>query len=196
MHQTFKTVLLSIVVGVAGFVFVATLARAVWGPADSELSVPSSAIVAASTSSPPIRLLIPTLNIDSEIQRVGRTAKGNMGVPNNYTDVGWYREGPAPGDLGSAVMDGHVDNGLSLPGVFKQLNTIKTGDEIIVVAEDGSSNTFIVTELQLYPYKEAPVNLIFNRMDKKRLNLITCEGTWVAGEKTYEKRLVVFAELR
>ena len=46
-----------------------------------------------------------------------------MGVPTNFTDVGWYRYGPAPGTPGNAVIDGHLD-GKSVPeAVFYNLGT-------------------------------------------------------------------------
>ena len=53
----------------------------------------------------------------------------------------------------------------------------------------------MVTDIEVYPYQAVPTGLIFNQADKARLNLITCDGTWVKGDKTYSERLVVFAEL-
>ena len=189
------TGILGVVVGFAGSVFVLTLVHSLWWAPDSELVVPPGVAILVAPN-PPLRLLIPSLGIDAFVQYVGVNTKGNMGAPDNYTDVGWYRFGTSPGQIGSAVIDGHVDDGLSLPGVFKNLNEIKKGDDIYVVAKDGSEIDFVVTDIQLYPYNAAPTNPIFNRQDKARLNLITCKGTWVAGEKTFSKRLVVFAQLR
>lgn len=186
---------LGVIVGFAGTVFVLTLVHAVWWAPDSELAVPSI-IAATDVANPPLRLVIPSLNINAAVQQVGVGIRGNMAVPNNYTDVGWYRAGVSPGQIGSAVMDGHADNGFSQPAVFKRLGEIKMGDDIYVVAKDGSKIDFVVTGIELYPYKSAPTELIFSRRDKARLNLITCDGVWVAGEKTYDTRLVVFAELR
>src|SRR3989338_8569269 len=36
----------------------------------------------------PVRLIIPALNVNAKIQKVGITKKGNMAVPNNFVDVG------------------------------------------------------------------------------------------------------------
>ena len=119
----------------------------------------------------------------------------NFQASTNYSDVGWYRYGTVPGQLGSAVVDGHIDNGFGLPAVFKRLTEINVGDDIYVVAEDGSRLHFKVTDKQIYPYANAPLDYIFNRSDKARLNLITCEGTWLKSEKMYDKRLVIFSEL-
>lgn len=183
-----------VVVGFAGMVFVLTLIQTMWWGQDSELAVPPG-IAASVALNPPLRLLIPSLGIDAAVQHVGISFKGNMSVPDNYSDVGWYRWGPSPGQLGSAVMDGHVNNNLSLPGVFNRLGEIKVGDHVYVVEKDGSKIDFVVTGIELYPYDAAPTDLIFNRRDKARLNLITCQGAWVEAAKTYNERLVVFTQL-
>ena len=63
---------------------------------------------------PPLRLLIPKIKVNATIQHVSITKKGAMAVPTNYTDVGWYRLCTIPGHTGSAVIDGHVDNGFGI----------------------------------------------------------------------------------
>lgn len=118
--------------------------------------------------------------------------QGQMKAPSNFKDVGWYRYGTVPGQLGSAVMDGHVDNGLSLGGVFKRLGDIKVGDDVYVIAKDGSELHFIVRGVETYPYTTGPTERIFGANDVARLNLITCAGTWVRGDQTYSDRLVVY----
>src|SRR5207244_3357402 len=120
---------------------------------------------------------------------------GNMAVPSNFTDVGWFKLGTIPGHVGSAVMDGHVDNAVALPGVFKHLATLKKGDDVYVMDKDGARLHFLVTDVQTYPYDEAPAQEIFARADKARLNLITCGGTWIQAKKSYDKRVVVYTEL-
>lgn len=161
------------------------------GPPPPSLGRTSS----AAEADKPLRLRIPAIGVDAHVQHVGIGKSGNMAVPDNYTDVGWYRYGTAPGFVGSAVIDGHVDNGLSMPGVFKRLSELRPGDEIAVENGAGETLRFVVSDIQTYDYKSVPTELLFNRSDVARLNLITCEGAWIAGEKTYEKRLVVYATL-
>jgi hypothetical protein len=52
-----------------------------------------------------------------------------------------------------------------------------------------------VVEIEIYPYKDAPKEKIFAQNDMARLNLITCDGTWVKADKTYDERLVVYTKL-
>jgi sortase A len=54
-----------------------------------------------------VRLQIPSIKVDAAIQYVGLTGSGSMEVPQGRADVAWYKFGPRPGDLGSAVIAGH-----------------------------------------------------------------------------------------
>ncbi|OGG53941.1 hypothetical protein A3H16_02875 [Candidatus Kaiserbacteria bacterium RIFCSPLOWO2_12_FULL_53_8] len=179
---------------IAVFLYVAV--HALFYASDSGVSAPTSTMIAVvSTSSKPVHLQIPSLHIDANVQHVGINAAGNMQTPDNYTDVGWYKYGTVPGYSGSAVIDGHVDNGLALAGVFKHLGDIELGDDVYIITQGGSKLHFVVTGIELYPYSDAPTDLIFGQNYAPRLNLITCAGTWVAGKKTYSERLVVFTQL-
>ena len=143
----------------------------------------------------PVRLYIPSIGVDALVQNVGITASGNLGTPDNFTDVAWYDDGTVPGNVGSAIIDGHVDNGLGLAGVFKNLNKIKIGDPVYVIDENGKKLDFTVTSSAYYGYNDVPVNMLFNESDGRILRLITCGGTWVPAGKTYDERLVVTATL-
>jgi sortase A len=176
-------------------IFTTTIVRAFFYSPDAEIDVLQDTQVETNPLQHPVRLIIPTLDIDADVQEVGVNAQGNMGVPSNFTDVGWYKYGVVPGGGGSAVMAGHVDNGLGLAGVFKKLNELEEGDEIIVERRDGKRLTFIVTSKRSYPYDAVPTEIVFNPSGSTRLNLITCEGSWVKSEKTYDQRLVIFTKL-
>ncbi|MFZ2886563.1 MAG: class F sortase, partial [Minisyncoccia bacterium] len=178
-------------------VFTATAVRAFFYSPDSEIHAPT--IVSAETvygpEMHPDRLVIPAIGIDAAVQHVGINGSGNMATPTNFQDVGWYKYGVVPGGRGSAVIAGHVDNGLGLSGVFKRLPETQPGDDIYVTAEDGTRTHFVVTSVRSYPYTEVPEDIVFNPRGSSRLNLITCEGSWLPESKTYDQRLVVFAKL-
>jgi LPXTG-site transpeptidase (sortase) family protein len=141
----------------------------------------------------PVRLRIPVIKVDAAIQPVGLTSAGALDVPNNITDVGWYKFGPNPGQKGSAVIDGHFDSPNGLPAVFSRLDTLKVGDSIIVEDDKSILHYFVVKKLTNY-LSEDFVSDIFNMNDGSHLNLITCNGIWDVNKKTYTERLVVFAE--
>ena len=181
----------------AGVVFATTLARATLYAPDPDVA--SSTLMAQAPArgvAPgglPERLRIPALGIDALVRHVGVNAQGDMATPGNFTDVGWYKYGTVPGFRGSAVVDGHVDNALGMDGVFKRLSELKAGDDIYVATASSSELHFIVEEVVSYPAQEVPAERVFKADDAARLNLITCDGTWVQGRKEYDRRLVVYA---
>ncbi len=143
----------------------------------------------------PTRILIPKLSIDAKVIHVGVTANGNMDAPHNFVDTGWYKYGTLPGKIGSAVIDGHEDNGVALDGVFKHLDKLVPGDDVYVVQADGTKLHFKVEVSEVYPYDNSPLQKIFARTDAARLNLITCAGDWLPEAKTNDKRLVIYTKL-
>jgi len=186
----------SVFTGLCVGVFAVTLARATLFPQqEAESATPPKVAAQALPGQYPARLRIPSIGVNAAVDPVGIAHSGAMMPPPNFTDVGWYKWGPVPGQTGSAVIDGHVDNGLSLAGVFKHLSDVKVGDDLYVDTKDGTTLHFRVADIEIYPYQSAPTALIFGRSDKPRLNLITCDGQWVKGGHTYNERLVIYGEL-
>ncbi|MGE5540688.1 MAG: class F sortase [Bacillota bacterium] len=177
-------------VGVFGY----TLIHALYLSPQGEQYAPAHAVSIGPVEEPD-RLIIPSLSIDANVQQVGLTKAGNMGIPSNFKDVAWYKYGTAPGQKGSAVIDGHVDNGLALPGVFKHLGDIAVGDTVQVHTKQGSTLTFAVDEIERYPKDAVPLDKVFSRADTARLTLITCTGDWVQAQRTYDTRLIVYTHL-
>lgn len=196
MWNSLTTVAVGAVTFLALIIFGATLVRAVfYAPTESDLKPSVGVEQTTPPSEHPARLQIPVLGIDADVQHVGVNENGNMGVPSNYTDVAWYKYGTVPGQIGSAVIDGHVDNGLGLSGVFKHLGDLKPGDDVYIVTKEGAKLHFKVSSIATYPYKSVPAELLFSRKDGAWLNLITCGGKWVKSDKTYNQRIVVFTKL-
>lgn len=178
-------------------IFSVTLVRALWYAPQLNNLAPATTTLqrVVPPDEMPARLVIPKLEIDTDIQYVGVTAEGNMGVPNNFRDVAWYKYGPVPGERGSAVVAGHVDNGLSLAGVFKHLGDLEPGDDVYVERKNGERIHFVVVEREIYHYQEVPLDKLFERTDGTYLNLVTCDGSWIKDERTYDERLVVYTRL-
>src|ERR1035437_2691860 len=160
-----------------------------------DMPIPPNVVVLTSSSSP-VRLQIPSIGLDAHVQLVGKARSGNMAVPNNFTDVGWYRLGFYPGTAGNAVMAGHLDHGGgNHPAVFADLDKLSIGDLVYVLNEKGDKLQFKVIGTSLYDYNNAPLEQIFGSSTMSHLNLITCDGIWDSAKKIYNKRLVVFTEL-
>src|SRR6516225_11526280 len=91
----------------------------------------------------PSRLSIPTIGVAASVVPEGLDSSGQLEVPPLFAAnlVGWWQGGPAPGQDGAAVIDGHVDN-VSGPLVFWRLKDLRPGDRITV---SPSRVIFIVT---------------------------------------------------
>lgn len=202
--KEFKKYAAALITGIALFVFFYTLQHALWGTATSADTGNENVYVAeqkttAATDTPqnfamPARIKIPSITVDAKVQQVGLTATHAMGIPTNFTDVAWYKYGAVPGEAGTAVIDGHVDNGLGLAGVFKKLDQLQRGDNVTIVDKNGTEIHFKVIDIREYPYNDAPSEEIFGSTGRALLRLITCDGKWVKSAKTYDTRLVVTAE--
>lgn len=191
-----KTSIALLVTLIAGGVFIFTLVSALVAPVNSEdLEMEATVVTTQPLVGPnelPERLVIPSLSLDAYVQHVGVTKNNAMAIPTNFKDVAWYKLGAVPGQPGNAVINGHLDNGLALAAVFKELHTLVPGDSVYVVTEGGTRLQFVVEALQYYPYDEVPMEEIVQNLDIARLTLITCSGSWLKNLKTYDERLVVY----
>ena len=143
--------------------------------------------------SDPVGLRIDELNVDAPILPYGVDQRGQMDVPDNVTDVGWYRFGPSPGEPGSAVLAAHVDLSESGPGVFFNLRTLEEGDGIAVLHADGSEINYRVVARVTYEKDELPLDVIFSREGPPVLTLITCGGSFDSSASRYDSNIVVYA---
>ncbi|WP_214742573.1 class F sortase [Exiguobacterium sp. s48] len=140
----------------------------------------------------PVQIQIPKIKIDTAIEQVGVLENGQMGVPEDENQVGWFEPGVTPGSKGNAVIAGHVDSKTG-PAIFYQLDQLTKGDDVLIQDEAGNTLRFRVTKTERYDTKTAPIEEIFGATSNRNLNLITCSGTF--GDGGYDKRFVVYTEL-
>lgn len=155
--------------------------------------VPKNQLLCRASPELPVRLIIPAINIDADIQHLGVTPEGEMEVPSNIVDAGWFKLGPRPGEKGSAVIAGHFNGENGEAGVFANLYKLKEGDKLYVEDDKGTSIAFVVRESRTYDPGYA--DYVFSPNDSAHLNLVTCDGQWDRAKKSYSKRLVVFADI-
>src|SRR3989344_2367854 len=143
----------------------------------------------------PVRLKIPSINVDAPFEYVGLTSGGAMDVPEERHNVAWFNLGSRPGENGSAVIAGHYGWKNGKASAFDNLYKLRKGDKIYVEDDKGVIFSFVVRESRRYD-PNADASDVFGSPDgKAHLNLITCEGVWDKVSKTYSKRLVVFTDL-
>lgn len=141
----------------------------------------------------PVRLRIPSIGVDAAVEHVGVTEEGDMAPPEAWENVGWYRDGPRPGERGNAVIDGHLDS-YTGTAVFWDVRELLPGDEVEVEDASGTTRVFRVAASRRFSNDDPSASAeIFGATDERRLNLITCGGSW--NGQQYAERLVVFTEL-
>jgi sortase A len=141
----------------------------------------------------PVRLVIPKIGLNAAVENVGLTSGRDMASPSGPGTVGWYKFGPRPGNKGSAVIDGHSGYADGRQAAFDELPKLKVGDKFYVKDARGKRITFIVRRTKLFA-RNASAKEVFASMKARRLNLITCTGSFDEAAGTHSKRLVVFAE--
>jgi len=141
----------------------------------------------------PLKLRVPSIDLDAFIEPVGIDAQGDMAAPQDAQGVSWYEDGGIPGRPGNVVLAGHLDDEKGKPGVFARLTTLTKGDAVTVSTLAGNTYTYTVDKRATYSYDEAPLEDIFGEADVERLILITCSGEWDEQTKNYPDREVVYA---
>lgn len=143
----------------------------------------------------PVRLNIPSINVDAPIEYVGLTPDGAMDVPKERANVAWFELGSRPGENGSAVIAGHYGRWKDGVGsVFDDLNKLRKGDILYVEDDKGTIISFVVRESRSYDLNADASDVFYSNDGESHLNLITCEGVWDEVSKSYSERLVVFTD--
>jgi hypothetical protein len=164
------------------------------GPAAPTSTASGAPTAVAVPASPPVRLRIPAIGVDSELMELGLQDDGTLEVPPSGFPAGWFTGAPMPGETGPAVMAGHVDWDGS-PGVFNELRSLGMGDEITVARADGTAVVFAVVSVEQFPKEVFPTEAVYGDLDHPGLRLITCGGSFDRSERSYEDNIVVFADL-
>jgi LPXTG-site transpeptidase (sortase) family protein len=142
----------------------------------------------------PVHLDIPSLNVHATLERVGRTPTGALDAPAGPIDAGWFDEGPRPGQIGSAVIDGHSGWKDGDPAVFDRLSQLRVGDSIYVIDDKGTTVAFVARKISLIGEHDDPTDIFISDDGQAHLNLITCGGAWNKVLQSYPNRIVVFAD--
>jgi hypothetical protein len=153
---------------------------------------PPVAVVSAagSTSAAPVR--VQARGIDAPVLPIGLDATGALVPPDDVATAGWFSGGPAPGDVGPAVIAGHVDS-VDRPGAFFPLRAVVPGDPITVTRADGSVVRFVVTRVARFPKSAFPTAEVYGTTPDAELRLVTCGGAFDRAARSYVDNVVVFA---
>lgn len=159
---------------------------------------PTEAAAAAAPELPtgivPTRVRIPSIGVDAPCIELQLKAD-EVEVPEDFDDTGWWVQTRRPGEIGPAVIGGHVDS-RSGPAVFFRIGELRPGDEIVVEDEAGETRTFTVDREPLQVDKYERPQEVFGFTDPvPQLRLITCGGDFNPAIGHYTDNIVVFSSL-
>lgn len=196
------------VAGLAGVLLIVAGTAVVGAAAAAQVHAPQpSASVAGVTGSSargpslphslPVSVKIPAIGVDSKLLHLGLNSDGTIQVPSLVTSSGeaaWYKYSATPGQIGSSVIEGHLDS-IQGPAVFFRLGALRPGDIVDVTLADGITAIFRVTGVREYAKSRFPTKAIYSATDYAALRLITCGGTFDYATGHYLSSTVVFASL-
>jgi sortase (surface protein transpeptidase) len=160
---------------------------------------PSDAQIKSYAVSPMLAryLDIPKLSVHTRVLSEGLTRSGQLQVPWNIYDVGWYNASSQPGEQGAMLVDGHSGIGKT-HGIFYRLATLTAGDPIVVTRGDGKQFTYVVTTVKTMQVGDVDMAgmLVSADTNKPGLNLITCTGDIIRGTTELNQRILVYAVLQ
>jgi sortase family protein len=196
------------VAGIAGTVLIAGGIAALGAAVAAQVHAPQpsasvAGVIGSSGHGPslprslPVSVDIPAIGVDSKLLHLGLDSDGTIQVPSLETSSGvaaWYKYSATPGQIGSSVLEGHVDS-YQGPAVFFRLGALRPGDTVDVTLADGVTAIFRVTGVRQYVKSRFPAKAIYGATNFAALRLITCGGAFDYATGHYLSSTVVFASL-
>ncbi len=155
---------------------------------------PSVARSAAVARSVPVALRIPAIGVAVSLSELGLNPDRTVQVPTNFQEPGWFRLGPSPGQMGSAVILGHVDDHTG-PAVFFRLGSLRAGDKVEVSLANGIVAHFVVKTVATYPKEQFPARQVYASHGYSALQLVTCGGEFDRSSGHYLSNVVAYTSL-
>ncbi|SEP65814.1 Sortase family protein [Streptomyces sp. yr375] len=143
----------------------------------------------------PTRVRIPAIRVDAPVMAVGLDTDGWVGAPppEDPNLAGWFTGGVSPGEKGTAVVVGHVDNKLG-PAVFYGLGALKKGNRVEVARQDGKTAVFEIYGIEVFAKNNFPGDRVYASKGSPELRVITCGGGF-SKANGYDGNVVAFARL-
>lgn len=158
----------------------------------------AAGVPAVLAASEPVTLIIPSINVRTDLLHLGLRANRSLEVPQDSgsgAPASWYTGSPTPGERGPSVMLGHVNALGGAQGVFADLRRLTPGAEINVSRADGSVAVFTVDRGATYSKNDFPTFEVYGSTPGAELRLITCDG-YDPATGLFNNNYVVYAKLK
>lgn len=141
------------------------------------------------------RVRIPSIRVDAPAMPVGLDAQGWVDAPpaRDANLAGWFTGAVSPGEQGTAVVVGHVDNDQG-PAVFYGLGALKKGAKVEIRRADRKTAVFEIYGIEVFEKNNFPGDRVYGNSGVPELRVITCGGGF-SKQNGYDGNVVVFARL-
>jgi sortase (surface protein transpeptidase) len=188
----------------------ATEPRATFSARPSQTSRPSPKASVSATARPPtrtaapsatkggLRIAIPSIGLDRRVTGRGLSPDGVIDPPPGT--VMWFTgyERVRPGQVGTAVIAGHVTSG-GRRDVFADLSDVGVGDAVRIRTPEGKTVNYAVTRVSAVDKQKVTTDQAVwgENTSRSRLAIITCDDAFgFRGDGHRVANLVVIAERR
>ncbi|MBZ9643069.1 class F sortase [Streptomyces sp. PSKA30] len=143
----------------------------------------------------PDRVRIPAIQVNAPMMPVGLDSAGWVDAPppENTNLAGWFTGAVAPGEKGTAVIVGHVDNHQG-PAVFYGLGSLKRGNRVEVTRQDRRTAVFEIYSIEVFEKNNFPGDRVYGSKGTAELRVITCGGGF-SEQNGYDGNVVAFARM-
>jgi sortase (surface protein transpeptidase) len=145
----------------------------------------------------PTFLDVPAIGVHHSLLQLGQNPDGTLQVPplSDVADAGWDKYSPSPGQLGPAVILGHIDSATQGKGVFYDLGALHRGDTVSVTRADHTIAVFRIDGVNEYTKGAFPTLTVYGNTPNAQLRLITCGGPFDSTTHHYVDNIVAFATM-
>ncbi|MEV6193894.1 class F sortase [Streptomyces sp. NPDC051920] len=142
-----------------------------------------------------VSLRIPSLGVDAPVIGLLLDRERRLTAPpvDDPKPVGWYTNGPSPGERGTALVVGHRDTRTG-PAVFAPLERIRRGARVEARRVDGRTAVYTVDVVRTYAKAHFPDQEVYGDRGRPELRLITCGGAYDR-KNGYAANVIAFAHL-
>jgi sortase (surface protein transpeptidase) len=156
---------------------------------------PSSTTAPPTPTVTPTAIDIPAIGVHHTLMQLGLNSDGSLQVPplTQPGIPGWYRNSPAPGQVGPSIIVGHIDGTTGAEGVFYNLGALRPGDTVQVTRSDNTVAVFRIDGVNKYAKSSFPTLTVYGNTANSQLRLITCAGPFK--NQHYQDDIVVYATL-
>ena len=173
-------------------------ARSSGAPSASNMASNMAGVVTAASlpKSAPLSIDSPKIDVQSTLLSLGFGRHRGIQLPPVSTPMqaGWFSGGPVPGEIGPAVIFGHVA-GDHQEGIFSRLDELVPGDLVLIKRQDGSTATFRVTHIEELSKGSFPIDAVHGDTTDAELRLVTCGPSFDQMSHSYRNNIIVFATL-